>query len=96
MGQIGKKTVVIATEEPAFGLRDLEDRSMHRNTEVGALYQLACALTEHAEWLIEQGREDEVDPLVAEAHEIFDRLQARPGLERLARLGEPETAAQGS
>jgi hypothetical protein len=43
-----------------------------------------------------QGRPDEAEPLLAEARETFERLEARPWLERAAQLaphGEPETVA---
>jgi hypothetical protein len=57
-------------------------------------FWLAVTLLEHGEWLGEQGRSDEAEPLVAEAREIFERLEAAPWLERadaarpaLARIG---------
>jgi len=37
---------------------------------------------EHAEWLRDQGRADEAEPLLTEAREIFERLEAGPWLER--------------
>jgi hypothetical protein len=41
---------------------------------------------EHAEWLDGQGRSEEAEPLLAEARETFERLEATPWLER-ARQG---------
>jgi hypothetical protein len=49
--------------------------------EVGARFWLAIVLLEHAE----TGPED-AEPLLAEAREIFERLEAAPWLERLGRL----------
>ena len=43
--------------------------------------------------LLEQGQAAEAEPLLAEAREIFARLEARPWLERAAGV-EPEPQAQ--
>jgi hypothetical protein len=51
--------------------------------KIGMPYWLAATLTEHGEWLIGHERTAEARPLLAEAREIFERLQARPWLERL-------------
>jgi len=66
--------------EPGFlaaekGLRDLE-----------MPFDLAAVLLEHAEWLVAQDRQADAEPSLAEAREIFDRLGARPWLERLSRV----------
>ena len=50
--------------------------------EYGTPFHLACTELEYAEWLVTQGREDDAAPLVAEAHETFERLRAAPWLER--------------
>jgi hypothetical protein len=55
--------------------------------EIGVPYFLAQTLTNHGEWLVEQGHPDEAGPLLTEAREIFDRLKARPWLERLDKTG---------
>jgi len=52
--------------------------------EIGVPFYLAITLLEHGEWLIEQGRTTEAGPLLDEARTIFERLQARPWLDRLA------------
>jgi hypothetical protein len=61
--------------------------------EYGMPFQLACTELEHAEWLVTDGRSEEVAPLVTEAREIFGRLRATPWLERadalVSRLPEP-------
>jgi tetratricopeptide (TPR) repeat protein len=51
--------------------------------ELGIVFWLAVALLEHGEWLLGAGRAGEAEPLLAEAGEIFERLEARPWLERL-------------
>jgi tetratricopeptide (TPR) repeat protein len=59
--------------------------------EYGIPFWLAVTQLEHAEWLTAQGRRDEAGPLLAEARERFERLEATPWLERLARVRiEPE------
>jgi class 3 adenylate cyclase/tetratricopeptide (TPR) repeat protein len=50
--------------------------------EIGTPYPLAVTLLEHGEWLGAQGRADQADPLLNEARELFERLQAKPWLER--------------
>ena len=52
--------------------------------EFGIVFHLAVAQLEHGEWLAAQGRSDEAQPLLAEARETFERLQATPWLERSA------------
>ncbi len=49
-------------------------------------YALARPLAELAEFLIAQSRIDEADPLLTEAQEIFERLGARPWLERIEQI----------
>ena len=50
-------------------------------------FWLAMTELEHAELLVEQGRAAEAEPLLAEAREIFERLEAKPWLERASALG---------
>jgi tetratricopeptide (TPR) repeat protein len=54
---------------------------MFRELEVP--FWLAVTLLEHGEWLAGEGRGEEAGPLLAEAREVFERLRARPWLERL-------------
>jgi class 3 adenylate cyclase/tetratricopeptide (TPR) repeat protein len=64
--------------------------------EFDCTFYLAATQLEHAEWLQAQGRLSEAEPLLAEARETFERLEARPWLERAAQLaphGEPEPVA---
>jgi class 3 adenylate cyclase/tetratricopeptide (TPR) repeat protein len=51
--------------------------------EVGARFWLAIVLLEHGEWLADSGRGEEAEPLLEEAREIFERLEAAPWLQRL-------------
>jgi hypothetical protein len=53
--------------------------------KLGVPFWLAVALTEHGEWLASRERTDEGVPLLAEAREIFERLQARPWIDRASR-----------
>ena len=65
-----------------------------RFRELGMPFCLAVTLLEHGEWLAAKGQGDEAEPLLAEAREIFERLEARPWLERTAQaVGARETAA---
>jgi class 3 adenylate cyclase/tetratricopeptide (TPR) repeat protein/ribosomal protein L40E len=56
--------------------------------ELAVPFHLAATRLEHAEWLAAQGRDEEAQPLLAEAREIFERLEAKPWLER---LGQPSS-----
>jgi ATP/maltotriose-dependent transcriptional regulator MalT len=49
-------------------------------------FPLAEVQLEHAEWLTEQGRAGDASTLRAEARATFERLGARPSLDRLDRL----------
>jgi tetratricopeptide (TPR) repeat protein len=65
-----------------------------RFRELEIPFWLAVTQLEHSEWLATQGRAEEAEPLLAEAREIFERLEATPWLARvdaarpaLARIG---------
>jgi tetratricopeptide (TPR) repeat protein len=66
---------------------DEADRLFRRGAglfrELGFPFYLAVTLLEQGEWLVAQGRRDEAEPLLVEAREIFERLEAKPWLERL-------------
>jgi class 3 adenylate cyclase/tetratricopeptide (TPR) repeat protein len=51
-------------------------------------FWLAVTLLEHGEWLARTDRAGDAEPLLAEAHQIFERLEAKPWLERLAIASE--------
>jgi ATP/maltotriose-dependent transcriptional regulator MalT len=54
--------------------------------ELAMPFYLAVTRLEHAEWLDSQGRAVEAEPLLVEARQIFERLQAAPWLERVAKV----------
>ncbi len=56
--------------------------------EIVMPFWLAVTLLEHAEWLIRQQRTDDAQPLFEEARAIFERLKAKPWLERLRGVGD--------
>jgi hypothetical protein len=58
-------------------------------------FWLAVTLVEHCEWLTGQERPADADPLLEEAHLIFERLEARPWLERLEAVHPPTEAVAG-
>jgi hypothetical protein len=66
-----------------------------RFRELGTPFWLAVTLVEWGERLVAESRPTEADPLLSEAHEIFERLRARPWLGRLDRTVEPEAVAAG-
>jgi class 3 adenylate cyclase/tetratricopeptide (TPR) repeat protein len=53
-------------------------------------FWLAVTELERAEWLERQGRSSEAQAPLDEAREIFERLEAKPWLERLARIESRE------
>jgi tetratricopeptide (TPR) repeat protein len=74
------EVVESAFEAAEAGFRDL-----------GTPFDLAVALTEHAESLVARGRQDKAGPLRAQAREIFEHLQARPWIARLGPRVEQES-----
>lgn len=54
--------------------------------ELAMPFWMAVALLEHGEWLVAQGQQELAQPLLREAREIFERLQAHPWLERMERI----------
>ena len=56
--------------------------------ELAIPFYLAVTLLEQGEWLLTQDRGDEAQPLLAEAHATFERLEATPWLERAARSSD--------
>ena len=59
--------------------------------EFAMSFWLAVTQTEHSEWLAVQGKMDEANPLLSEAHATFRGLDAKPWLERVEALG-PQAA----
>jgi class 3 adenylate cyclase/tetratricopeptide (TPR) repeat protein len=60
---------------------------------LGYPYWLACAQSDLAAWLIEQGRTDEAGVLLSEAVGTLDRLGAAPALERARALQDLSSRA---
>jgi class 3 adenylate cyclase/tetratricopeptide (TPR) repeat protein len=63
--------------------------------ELGLVFWRAVSQLEHAEWLAQQGRAEEAQPLLDEASELFVRLEATPWLER-ARQVIPQRREPGA
>jgi tetratricopeptide (TPR) repeat protein len=68
-------------------------RAVGQFRELGMPFWLAVTLLEYGEWLVGQDRREEAEPLLTEARKIFERLKARPWLERLERVALAEAAA---
>jgi tetratricopeptide (TPR) repeat protein len=60
--------------------------------EFGVPFWLAVTELEHGEWLTGERRTQDAEPLVAEAREIFERLEATPWLERALAVEPPVEA----
>jgi hypothetical protein len=56
---------------------------------LGYPFPLATCLLEHGEWLLSCGRPDEAAPLLDEAATTFERLGAKPWIERTAQARHP-------
>jgi predicted ATPase/class 3 adenylate cyclase len=54
--------------------------------ELAVPFHLAVTRLEHGEWLTVEGRAEEAEPLLVEAREIFERLEAKRWLDRIARV----------
>jgi class 3 adenylate cyclase/tetratricopeptide (TPR) repeat protein len=59
--------------------------------EIPIPFDLSVTLVEHAEWLSGQDRGGDAEPLASEATIIFERLRAKPWIERASRV-VPEEA----
>jgi class 3 adenylate cyclase/predicted ATPase len=64
--------------------------------EMAVPFWMAVTLLEHGDWLVSEGRSTDAESLLAEAREIFERLKARPWLERLERTAAAATATIGA
>jgi predicted ATPase/class 3 adenylate cyclase len=76
--------------DAARGDHDQVDDRFHSAASVfrefGLVFHLAVTQLEHAEWLTTQKRSDEAQPLLSEARQTFEQLQATPWLERTAQV----------
>jgi class 3 adenylate cyclase/tetratricopeptide (TPR) repeat protein len=75
------------------GVEERFDTAAGLFREISVPLWLAVTLTEKGEWLTEQGRGDEAQPILSEARAIFGRLKARPWLERVDRTTDPRAVA---
>jgi class 3 adenylate cyclase/tetratricopeptide (TPR) repeat protein len=103
----GEVTPWLRAEAARLSARHAATRGEHEVVEPGfaasegilrrleLVFDLAVVELEHAEWLVEQGRPDEAEPLLAEASATFERLRATPWIERAQRLLAP-VAPSGS
>ena len=66
-----------------------------RFREIDIPFWLAVTQLEHGEWLVSQSRADDAEPSLSEARDIFERLEARPWLERTDALGSRLPEASG-
>jgi class 3 adenylate cyclase/tetratricopeptide (TPR) repeat protein len=62
--------------------------------ELALPFPLAVALLEQGEWLLTQDRGDEAQPLVVEARETFERLEATPWIARATRSSDMPQQAE--
>jgi class 3 adenylate cyclase/tetratricopeptide (TPR) repeat protein len=62
--------------------------------ELSIPFWMAVTLLEHGEWLVEQDRAPEAQALLDEAQGIFERLKARPWLDRLGSVEGYQVEAQ--
>jgi len=74
----------LAGDEPAADREFVSAAAILRELQLP--FHLAVVLLEHGEWLTARGRHDDAEPFLAEAGETFERLEARPWLERLDAL----------
>jgi class 3 adenylate cyclase/tetratricopeptide (TPR) repeat protein len=103
----GEATPYVLAEGARFGAKlaaavgrgEAADREFaeaeRRFREIGMPFSLATTMAEHAEWLSEQGRAEEAEPLLAEARGIFTDLKAAPWVERLDSTREQLVPAAG-
>jgi len=83
----GRRAPFLAGQAHRFRARLAGDEAQYEAAErlfreLGLPFWLAVVLLEHAELLVRQGRPGDAEAQLAEAREIFERLEARPWLER--------------
>ena len=69
------------------------DAAVARFRELGIVFWVGVTMLESAEWLLAHHRSDEAEPLLDEAREIFERLDATPWLARVAALAPTRAKA---
>jgi predicted ATPase/class 3 adenylate cyclase len=90
----GKRPPILRAQAARFNGRLAAARGVHAEAEQGfklasAIFRehgltalLALTELEYAEWFVGRGRSEEAEPLLDEAREIFERLEATPWLAR--------------
>ena len=97
VAQLGVGDAAFWVAPPSSTLKRLSPRAIDGATgrtllvveDLQIPFDLAVALLDHADWLIPRDRRDEAEPLISEAAEIFERLGAKPWLERTSRAKSP-------
>jgi class 3 adenylate cyclase/tetratricopeptide (TPR) repeat protein len=101
----GKRPPFLAAEAARFRAHLAAARGEHQGVEQrlktassifrehSLIFYVAVTQLEHGEWLTAQGRAEEAEPLLDEAREIFERLEATPWLERAGRSVEAGVSA---
>ena len=82
-----------AAEGSTDGVADLFESAAETLRAGGLPFALATSQLAHAEWLAAQDRGEEARAPLEEARAIFERLRARPWLERADRVRVPEVRA---
>jgi hypothetical protein len=109
--QPGVLTPFLRAQQARFQARLASERDSQAEAEfitaqdlfrtLGTPFYLAVTMLEHAEALVDLGHQQEAELLLAEARETFERLEAKPWLERTAQASptaaaRPEAVAERS
>ena len=62
--------------------------------EISAVFHLAGTMLDFGMWLTAEGRPEDAEPIFDEAREIFERLEAKPWLDRLDRFATSRVSAR--
>jgi hypothetical protein len=79
----------LSSKRNTGGVEQRFNRAIELFRELAIPFWLAVSLLEYGEFLESQRRHGEADPLLKEARETFERLHARPWLERVAFAASP-------
>jgi predicted ATPase/class 3 adenylate cyclase len=99
----GERPPLVEAQAARFRARLADARGDQPSVEAGFIraedilrelelpFRLAVVQLEHAEWMAAHQRGDEAQPLLADARRTFERLEARPWLERLSAATSSES-----
>jgi hypothetical protein len=79
----------LSSKRNTGGVEQRFNRAIELFRELAIPFWLAVSLLEYGEFLESQRRHGEAEPLLKEARETFERLHARPWLERVAFAASP-------